>query len=532
MADDSLDAHGLLVPPARPAVPGGGPQSTADLLAPGLADSPDSLALVGSGGRYTFRELDREVARAARVFDELGARAGDRVAVCLPNDVDIAIHFLASQRLGLIWVGLQSALAPPEKAALLGDCGAGWLLADPRTLDALRGEALLATLHTSSLDAWRSQLAAADPLSSRAAVDPFAPAAIGYTSGTTGQPKGVVHSQHNLMLAGAMLVLEGGRSGGAVGVVLSLTLLNMIVRTLVAAFVGGRALVCLDRHEATVLAAAVEREQLRSLDLVPTLAHDLLQNEVASAQLASLEDVAIGGAGCPPAIVEGLQGRFGIAASLAYGMTEAPTAVARTGSSNGAGSCARAVPQVEVTVVGTDGIALGPGEIGELCVGPATSGAYAGVYTPMLGYWNRPEATQRALRGGCYYTGDLGEIGTDGCIRVHGRKSERILRGGANVHPPEVERALEGHPAVRGAAVFGVPDDRLGEVVVAAVELVAGAGVESAVLLEHAAKQLARYKLPARVHFVEALPRNALGKVVKRDLARSLDYSDRGPHDA
>ncbi len=518
----SLEALGLIAPISRPAVPGGGPQTTSDVLARGQAATPHAPALIGASGRYTFAELDREVARAANALRALGVAAGDRVAVCLPNDVDIVIHFLASQRLGAIWVGIQRPLAPKEKAYMLADCGARWFVADSEALAPVRAlaDGLTDLEHVLSLEDWRGHVQAASARPVDAAIDPFAPAAIAYTSGTTGHPKGAVHSQHNLLLAAAMLVLTGAQPQVRVGVVLSLTLLNMIVRAVLSAYYGGRTLVCIERHDPATIAAWVKREQVGSLDLVPALVRDLLTSPDVGDDLASLEDIVAGGGACPPDVLELYRKRFGRGVAVGYGMTEAPTGVARSSGepAPAPGYCGFAIAQVELRVVDERGALLPPGEVGEICVAPATTGDYAGCYTPMLGYWRRPEATREALRDGCYHTGDLGLIDEDGRVFIRGRRSELIVRGGSNIYPAEVERVLEEHPDVVGAAVLGVADERLGERVVAAVELSAGARVDAEALRRHTAQSLARYKVPDRIEIVDALPRNALHKVLKREL--------------
>ncbi len=161
---------------------------------------------------------------------------------------------------------------------------------------------------------------------------------------------------------------------------------------------------------------------------------------------------------------------------------------------------------------------LPPGELGEICVAPARDGLWAGFYTPMLGYWKRPEATAAALAGGVYHSGDLGFLDDDGVLFIRGRRNELILRGGANVYPAEVERVLQEHASVSEAAVLGHADDRLGERVVAAVQLEAGASVEASELREFTLERLARYKVPDDIRVLKALPRNAMGKVVKREL--------------
>jgi acyl-CoA synthetase (AMP-forming)/AMP-acid ligase II len=201
-------------------------------------------------------------------------------------------------------------------------------------------------------------------------------------------------------------------------------------------------------------------------------------------------------------------------------MTEAPTAVTRAegAPSPRPGLCGVALPQVEIRICDEAGRALPAGEEGEICVAPASEGEWAGVYTPMLGYWRRPEETGRALRGGVYHSGDVGVLEADGTLYIRGRRSELILRGGANVYPAEVERALQDDPRVAEAAVFGIPDERLGQRVVAAVTLEPDASASPEALRARCLDQLARYKVPERIAIVGEMPRNAMSKIVKRRL--------------
>jgi len=182
------------------------------------------------------------------------------------------------------------------------------------------------------------------------------------------------------------------------------------------------------------------------------------------------------------------------------------------------GLCGVALPQVEIRILDAQGAELPPGEEGEICVAPARSGDWAGVYTPMLGYWNRPDASAEALGGGVYHSGDVGVKRPDGRVYIRGRKGELILRGGANVYPAEVERVLQALPEVAEAAVFGVPDARLGERVVAALVLAPGSEATPQQLRDACGAELARYKVPERIALVESLPKNAMSKVLKREL--------------
>ena len=514
-------AHGLRAPDTRPGIPGG-PQTVADILDPILARDPDRLALVGRSGRLSYAELDRAANRAARALDALGVGPFDRVAACLPNDVGIVIAFLATQRLGAIWVGINRPLAPAEKAFQLADAGARVYLTDEAgsdEIEAVLGDAPALEVVVSDV------VHAGDDAPPRpdVAIDPFAPAAIAYTSGTTGVPKGAVHSQHNLLLPGAV-ARELGSYGADCrqGVLLPLTILNLMVLVPALAFQDGSACVCIDRIDPEGIAEWVRREEVGHFAAVPTIYHDLLTHpDVLPEDLKSLIRPEVGGAECPEAFRALYRERFGAEVCVGYGMTEAPTAVTRSdgAAAPGPGLCGKPVPQIDIRILDEDGRALATGEVGEICVVPAASGPFASVYTPMLGYWKRPEETERALAGGVYHTGDLGLIDAAGDVYIRGRRNELILRGGANVYPAEVERVLQDHAAVAACAVLAVPDERLGERVVAAVQLETDARVGDDELRAHCRERLARYKVPDRIAFLDALPRNAMGKVTKAALA-------------
>jgi acyl-CoA synthetase (AMP-forming)/AMP-acid ligase II len=528
-------AAGLTPPERRPEIPGR-PQSVACVLDPVLARDPGRSALVGRHGRLSFRELDQAANRAAAALASLGLAPGDRVAACLPNDVGIVVAFLAAMRLGALWVGINRVLAPPEKSFILGDAGAALLLASSdvsRELEPLRPQLpelreLLRADPEDPRSEWASlcerQRGDARP---DVALDPWGPAAIAYTSGTTGHPKGAVHSQHNLLLPGAIsAALHTHPEHVPQGVVLPLTILNLVVLGPLQAWQNGSACVAMDRTDAVGVAEWIERERIGSFAGVPTLIHDLLTHpEVRPEQLASLTQPLVGGASCPEELRRLYRARFGRDVAIGYGMTEAPTAVthAEGGPVATPGLCGRALPQVEITIRDETGRALPPGSEGEICVGPARQGPYAGLYTPMLGYWKKPEATAQALQGGVYHTGDVGVQEQGGTLYIRGRRNELILRGGANVYPAEVERVLAEHPAVADCAVFGIPDARLGERVVATVVLAPGDSASVEALQAHCRAQLARYKVPERIVFLETLPRNAMSKVVKRALRPLFD---------
>ncbi|HUF96696.1 MAG TPA: class I adenylate-forming enzyme family protein [Ilumatobacter sp.] len=506
-------------------IPGGGPQSLAWLTRYGRTRSPDAEALISRHRRLSFAQLDDEVSCAAGALSSFGISEGDRVAASLGNHVELVVAFLAAQRLGAIWVGINTSAAQAETDWILDDCGATVLITDHAGIAKAvgRGSALRVIdaepgRHHSE---WASAVARQTPIEG-AHPDPFAPAAIAYTSGTTGRPKGVVHSQHNMLLPGAALGWTEPDPDGRMGVCLPLTILNLMILGPIAALQFGRPCVLMDRRDPVGIAEWVRRESITTFAAVPTMIHDLLTNpSVDQADLVTLRRPGVGGGSCPDSFKALYEHRFGTRVSVSYGLTEVPTVVTREQPTWPVvpGSCGRALPQFEVTIRDDHGIVLGPGDTGEICVGPAGEGPFAGVYTPMLGYWNADALIGSPVRDGVLFTGDIGHLGPEGDLFVTDRKSDLIIRGGANVYPAEVEAALHTDPRVARCCVVGVADERLGERVAAAVVLADGAEIDVDDLVATCAARLAPYKVPERIMFVDDLPCNAMGKVQKRQVA-------------
>ncbi len=534
--------RGLRIPSLRLAIPGDGPQSVADVLDRSVANDPDREALVDRHQRYSYAELDRSVNRAASALGRLGVRPGDRVAVSMGNYTEVVVLFLACMRMGALWVGINRPLAPREKAYILRDAEAAVFLGAPEMVQQVRDQRteFPELRHSIEIEPgnpsseWASALGSADDETRPTqAIDPFAPAAIAYTSGTTGFPKGAVHSQHNILLPGAVSVARGDfRPDGRIGSVLPLTILNLIVLAPVTAFQVGCCCVPLDRIDAVGLAEFIRDEGVTHFAGVPTIFHDLLTHpEVEPADLKSLIRPQVGGADCPETLRSLYRERFGSPVTIGYGMTEAPTAVTVTDGSESPvpGLCGNALPPIQIQIRGEDDAPLPPNEVGEICVAPATSGEFAGVYTPMLGYWNQPDATDRALRGDVFHTGDLGTLDENQTLYIRGRRNDLILRGGANVYPAEIERVLGEDPRVAACAVLGKTDERLGERVVAVIQPTPGETLEPETLQAICSQSLARYKVPEEFFFVTQFPRNAMGKIVKRELASLIEGSTQAP---
>lgn len=489
-----------------------------------VSTDPDREALVTRRERWSYRELDDACARAAGVLASQGIGPGDRVAAILPNEADIVIAFHGAMRLGAIWVGINQALAPPEQAFLLADSRAQLLLGDADTIEALGSHrAGLADLRVIMDEAeWRSTVDGAQPLRDLAPPDPAAPAGLAYTSGTTGRPKGAIHTQHNLLVPGAVLTHSRGYGADLrKGDCLPLTILNMMVLTTLLAAQAGGTTVIMDQMYAEGVADWIEREQVTVWNGPPPILHNLVHHDVDPSALATLREVWSGGAGLPETLRSSFGEKFGLEIIGTYGLSEAPTVVSidppdghhRTGASG------QVLAHLDVRILDDDGAPVSSGEVGEICLAPRTDGPFAGRYRPPLGYWDRPEPTASLLAGDVVHTGDVGLLDEDDWLHIRDRKNLVVIRGGVNVYPAEVERVLDAIDGIAASAVTGLADDRLGQRVVAVVEVEPGSVIGVDEIRQRCSAELARYKVPEEITLSSVLPRNAMGKIDRTAVA-------------
>jgi O-succinylbenzoic acid--CoA ligase len=480
------------------------PTSIATVLDDALARDPDHKAVVARSGRLSYAELDRRANQSARAFAELGVRPADRIAVSLPNDLDIVTAFHGAMRLGAIWVGINRALAPPEVEYILSDTSPS-----------------LAILDDQAASEWAERVDRQASSALAATIDPFAPAAIAYTSGTTGRPKGVVHSQHNLLVPGAATVASRGygpdlRKGDC----LPLTILNLLALTTLLVAQAGGTCVIMDRIDADGVAAWIRDERVTAWNGVPAILYDMVHGStVTPRDLASLDDLWSGGADCPESLQSAFAAKFGVPLRTTYGLTEAPSLVAidPRGGHHVEGASGVPLPHLALEVLDEHDVPLGSGAQGEICIRAVDTGPWAGVYRPMVGYW-RDGALADAPDHGRLRTGDIGWLDGAGYLHIADRKSLLIIRGGANVYPAEVERVVMELPEVGACAVVGVPDERLGQRVAMVVQPAPGRDVTADRILDHCRAHLARYKVPEHVVFVDAFTRNAMGKIDRTTL--------------
>lgn len=535
MRDEDYAALGLQAPTVRKDPPVG-PRDVPGIIERAVHDFPDREALVDARERLTFADVGRRIEAITRLLDAAGIAPGDRVAASLGNENALVFAFFAVMRLGAVWVGINKILPAGDKRYILDHSGAKLLLTDStmaEQIDGLRDEvAQLAEvwmLDDPARDGgWSAAIAGATPpLAPRAPVDAFAPAAIMYTSGTTGVPKGVVHSQHNMVVVPAASFAHGLLSPEAIrGAPLPLTITNVMILGPVSAFYSGRPFKFGPSTKIGPLVEWLHAEEIGQIAFVPTMVYDLLQADLDLPQGLS---IGAGGAPLPQVIREQFFARYGFHIGTSYGLTEAPTVVAITGDLVAPeGASGLAMPHMEVTIRDESGTELPAGETGEVCFAAATTGDWADVYTPPLGYWREPDKTAALLRGGVVHSGDHGRLAADGWLTIADRSSELILRGGSNVYPAEIERILHRHELVADCAVVGRPDLRMGMLTVACV-LPAREGLDIATLTEElralCGEHLTRYKIPDEWRFLEAFPRNAMGKVVKPKLRELIGAS-------
>jgi long-chain acyl-CoA synthetase len=521
------DPPGHLRPSPRP-IPGG-LRDIPQLIAQAAAERPAQEAMVGLGRRYSYAALLIATEAGAAALYDLGVRPGDRVAASAPNQAGVMLAFLAVQRLGAVWVGVSRQLAAPEAEFQLRDCGASVFMGDAAALERLRETTGAGAFIRRVIgmapgdDEWLGLIEAnRGRRAPDIQIDPLAPAAIAYTSGTTGRPKGATHSQHGLLVVAAHAAHRSQAKGPAFrrAATLPLTILNIVAKEGLAAFAAGGTFVIMDRLDAAGVADWIVRERVESVVCSPpTVADFVARDDIAPSAMASIQALTCGGGACPPALREGFAAKFGKPLYVSWGLTEAPTSV----SGGFADQCppdsaGRVFDHLEVVVRGPGGEALPPGARGELCVRAASTGDWAGVYAPMLGYWRLPEETAAALPDGELRTGDIGCVDEKGFVHILDRAKSVIIRGGQNIYPAEIERLLRGHPGVLDAAVLAMPDARFGEVPLAALEV--GEAHET---LQHelealCARDLARFKRPEAWVILPRFPRNAMDKVNRSEL--------------
>ena len=502
----------------------------------------DEVFLVYEDERWSFADVMTRVDEIGHLLaTRYGVKPGDRVAIGMRNYPEWIASFAAITSMGAIAVCLNAWWTEDEMAYGLEDSGSRVLIADRER--ALRAAPVLSKLGVrcvvvrpgddplpDGLDRMQDLLTPGASLPP-AEIAPHDDVMILYTSGTTGRPKGAVSTHHAVLSA---LMAFGCRAAVnplmsppaephpfAPSFILTVPLFHVtgLVPVMLSCFANGFTLVMMYKWSPARALELIERERVTTFVGVPTMSWDLLEcPDFASRDTSSLASVGGGGAPAPPELVQRIdksfrRGRPGIG----YGMTE----------TNGYGpqnagddyvkrprSTGRSVPILQMRVTDPEGRELPPGEVGEIWFrGPNL----------IRGYWNKPEATAETIVDGWLRSGDLGRMDEEGFLFVEDRLKDMVLRGGENVYCAEIEAVLYEHPAVYEAAVFGLPHERLGEEVAAAVLPRKDSTLSAEELQTHVAARLAAFKVPSVIEIVEGkLPRNAAGKILKREIRDAL----------
>ena len=486
----------------------------------------DRIALIEGDRRLRYGELSDRVDRLAGALAERGVGKGDRVAGLLLNSIPFLELTFACARLGAIFVPLNFRLSPAEIGYILADCGArivihhtifAPLLAPAQAADASLMSVVVdpaqAEEGKQTYDDW---MARAQPLAVKPMVSQQDVHVMMYTSGTTGHPKGAMLTHGNTTWNAINLMLNENALT-AEDVVLTVAPMFHIgglnIHTLPALY-KGIPVVLLPRFDPHETLRTIERERVTSLFLVPSMWLMLSQlPDFDNYDLSSLRVLVSGGAPCPIPVIEFFQ-RRGLRFVEGFGMTETAPNACILDSADAVrknGSVGKPLMHMQMRIVDDQDRDVIPGEVGELVVrGPNV----------FVGYWNRPEATAEAFRGGWFHTGDLARQDEEGYFYIVDRKKDMLISGGENVYPTEVEQVLYRHPKVVELAVVGAPDPLWGEVPVLVVVPKEGEHLTLEEVRTFCEGKLAHFKIPKRLVEVPALPRNAAGKVLKRELRR------------
>jgi long-chain acyl-CoA synthetase len=482
-----------------------------------------AVAVVSRDRTTTYGELREQVGALRAGLAGLGVEPGDRVALALPNTWFFVVSYLAALGVGAVVVPLNPAGSPAETERELSETGARLVIAGPAARDALAGVGFPGPV----LAPEGSGIEAAEPLeavfSAGAAAPPVpvvdrAPddlALLVFTAGTSGPARAAMLTHRNLLANIEQSQRVEGRAVRAGDVVLGvLPLFHIFGLNVVLgqALHAGASVVLLERFDPVESLDAIRRHRVTIVVGAPPMY--VAWATMPGADRAAMRSVRLavsGAARLPEEVAAAFTERFGIPVFEGYGLTEAsPVVTTSVGEHPRAGSIGVPIPGVEVRLVDADGDDVVAGDPGEIWVrGPNV----------FAGYWQDPEATARVLTpDGWLRTGDVAVADEDGWLHLVDRRKDLIIVSGFNVYPAEVEEVLLAHPRIADAAVVGEPDPYSGEAVKAYVVPAPGTHLDTDEVIAHCATRLARYKCPTRVAFVDALPRNAAGKALRRAL--------------
>jgi long-chain acyl-CoA synthetase len=488
----------------------------ASLLTESAERSPQRPAVRLGDVELAYAELDERSARLATVLREKGLKPGDRVGAMLPNVPEFPVAYYGVLRAGGVVVPMNVLLKRREVAFYLEDSGAELLLAwHGFAAEAREGaEDVGAALIEVEPAALAAALGGVEPAPGLADAAEDDTAVILYTSGTTGKPKGAELTHLNLFRNADVSSRTTSEIAQGDVVLGALPLFHSFGQTVSmnASLMVGACLTMLPRFDPGEALATMQRDRVTHFYGVPTMYGALLHHpERESFDTSALRTCITGGASMPVEVLRGFEEAFGSVVLEGYGLSEtSPVACSNhPDRERKAGSIGTPIEGVEMRVVGEDDQPLPQGEVGEIVIRG---------HNIMKGYWQRPDATAEAMRGGWFHSGDMARTDEDGYFYIVDRKKDLIIRGGYNVYPREVEEVLYEHPKIREAAVLGVPHDEWGEEIGAVVVLHDGEELAPEEVSAYVKERIAAYKYPRVVWFLDDLPKGPTGKILKREI--------------
>ncbi len=496
--------------------------------------NPNIIALIQDGEELTYRQLEQRSNQVANGLLLMGVKHGDRIALIAENSIDQVLVYIAASKLGAVTVPLNYRLSPSELGYIIQDALAKVVMVlDEQFMQAI------AECHyeggfnphilsvgddiAPSWQNWNIWLDAQcdEPVDVEA--EELDPVIQLYTSGTTGNPKGAVLSHKNFIFLSHVGDEERSDELGIMSLITAPLFHIGGGGSLMIALLTGGTVVLQRAFDPFKFVEAIEKYNLKNVFMVPAMIHAVLTMvpNCKERDFSNLERITYGASPITEELLRQAMDVFGCEFCQAYGMTETcgvtslltpeDHQLALAGRPELLTSCGRAVDKIDMDIVDSDGNAVALGEIGEIIVRSPSI---------MSGYWNLDSETKKTIRKGWLHTGDSGYRDEDGYYYLRDRIKDMVISGGENIYPLEVERVLVRHEAIADVAVIGIADEKYGEALLAVCVLAQGKKLTDDEMINHCINDLAGYKIPRKLQCVDVLPRNASGKILKKDLRK------------
>lgn len=502
-----------------------------DLLEKAATLFPNHTAIVDKEAHLTTKELLDRIYCLGNALISLDLKKGERVAVLMPNCHQIVESFYGIASAGLVLVPLNFRNSAQEHLYILNDSEARAIILAEEYKDMITS--ILPEANTISwaicvtknpgkkMISYYNLLAEAPPIKPKIEILGEDINSLRYTAGTTGRPKGVIHTHRSNVISIYNSLMDGLNIEEGDAILLSAPVTHASGSMIIPHLVRGAKVVLLPGFDVQTYLETIQKEKITTLYIVPTMLYVMLSNpDLKKYNLSSLKTIRYGASPISPDVLRKAVELFGNIFVQGYGLTEGLMPLTLLTKKDHVldgtektlrrlKSIGREVTVAKVRIMDDNGNFLPPGQIGEIVVKSEQV---------MVGYWKNPEATSETLRGGWLHTRDMGYMDEEGYIYLVDRKDDMIVSGGFNVYPKEVEDVLYSHPAVLEAAVFGIPHEKWGEAVKAAVALKPGMKATEQEIIDHCKKYLASYKKPLSIDFMKELPKSSYGKILRRVL--------------